>query len=65
MTPDELNKVLEDITVKINHLADLQITMASTVTQGLKSLRDSSENLLEIVRFHEVRIKHLENPPGN
>ena len=78
MTFEELQKLVEESGVKINHLAQLHLAIASTVEDGLKAqlqaskvLQASVENLLETSRLHkqilashEGRISGLENQKG-
>jgi hypothetical protein len=67
MTNDELQQVLEEIAVKVNNLAQLNLTIYSTVHEGLRALRDSSANLLQAsdnlmdgIRDHEKRLRKIE-----
>lgn len=60
MTNEEFQKALEEITIKCNQLAQIQQTMASTTTEGLrvllgasKVLQASTENLLETIQLHK------------
>lgn len=61
MTNDELQKIVEEIGIKVNTLAQLQLTIAATVNEGLRTLLASSDALLQIARNHENRIQGLEN----
>ena len=61
MTIEEQHKLVEDIGVKVNTLAQLQLTIATTVNEGLRTLLSSSDALLQIARNHEDRIQGLEN----
>jgi hypothetical protein len=61
MTIEELQKVVEDIGVKVNTLAQLQLTIATTVNEGLRILLASSDALLQVARNRGDRIQGLEN----
>lgn len=60
MTIEEIEKVLTDITVKINQLAALNLTIAATVDVGLKDLLRNSKILLAATQNQELRIRKLE-----
>lgn len=60
MTVAELQKLVEEIGVKVNTLATLQLTIATTVNEGLRTLLASSNALLVIAQSHENRIERLE-----
>lgn len=61
MTIGELQKIVEEIGVKVSKLTQLQLTLATTVNEGLRTLLASSDALLQIARNHEDRIQGLEN----
>lgn len=60
MTHEELQKIVEEIAVKVNHLAAIQITIASTVETGLKDLLRRSKILLAATENQELRLRKLE-----
>lgn len=60
MTNKELQKLVEEIGVKINTLAQIQLAIATTVNEGLRTLLASSDALLEVTKSHEQRIQRLE-----
>jgi hypothetical protein len=60
MDNEELQKALEDIAVKVNTMATLQLTIATTVNEGLRTLLASTDALLQIAKIHENRIQGLE-----
>lgn len=60
MTNKELQHLVEEIGVKINTLAQLQLTIATTVNEGLRTLLASSDALLQIAKNHENRIQGLD-----
>ena len=59
MTVEELQKIVKEIGVKVNTLAQLQLTIATTVNEGLRTLLASSDALLQVAHHHENRIQHL------
>jgi len=60
MNSEELNAIVENLAVKVNQLADLQLSVARLVHGGMKELLAASQNLLESVRLQEQRIRRLE-----
>jgi hypothetical protein len=53
MTNEELQKVVEEIAVKVSTLATLQLTLATTVNEGLRTLLACCDAMLEVARNHE------------
>jgi hypothetical protein len=60
MTLEELQKLTEEIAIKVNTLATIQLTIATTVNEGFRMLLRNSETLLEIARYHQQRLDDLE-----
>jgi len=60
MTFEEMEKLMAEIAVKVNQLAALQLTMASTVNVGLQDLLRQSRILLAATENQELRIRRLE-----